>query len=391
MQWPLPPWPMVYVFSGVTAFLLAAFLTPVLVRLLTHFEVMDQVSPEKIHTKPIPRGGGIVIFLAFAIAVLLPNYRDNPMKGVMVGAFICLVVGALDDWKGGIPAVIKLGALTVATLVMSAFGVQVTLFSSFALNLFVTWLWIVGVTSAFNGIDNMDGLSTGIAVIVSSMFLLIATQSYYAAGTETSLAWFGLLASGLIGACLGFLIHNFFPAKVFMGDAGSFFLGFTLAALGVMGEWSSQNAVVSCTIPILILGIPIFDFAYTVLSRIIHGQTTTLRQIIEHCDMDHLSHRLVNIGFSQRGAVLLIYLMAVGLGTTGILLRNSGSLLDIALSMMQAAAVLSVIVMLVRTAAKKEAGIQELQQWQLDTMESLSLLPKPKEAKQSPPELEKSA
>lgn len=287
---PFPAWPVLYLYTGGIAFVLSAFLMPVAIRLLRRYNILDELTDSKIHETPTPRGGGIVIFLAFAIAVLLPNYRDNPMKGVMFGAFICLMVGALDDLKGGVPAMLKLGALTLATLIMSFFGVQLNVFGNYPLDLLLTWLWIVGVTSAFNGIDNMDGLAGGVAVIVSSMYLMIALDSYYVAGTQTSLSWFGLMAAGLIGSNLGFLIYNFKPAKVFMGDAGSFFLGFILAALGVMGEWA-DNRIVACTIPVLILGVPIFDFAYIIINRIYTGETRTIRSVIEHCAPDHLSHR----------------------------------------------------------------------------------------------------
>jgi len=345
-----------YLYTGAIAFVLAAFLMPLLIRLLRRFDVLDRVTTEKIHTQPTPRGGGIVIFLAFAIAVLLPDYRDNPMKGVMIGSFICLVVGAIDDLRGGVPAVMKLVALTWATLVMSLFGVQLKLFGFFPLDLFVTWLWIVGVTSAFNGIDNMDGLAGGVALIVSAMYLTIGLDAHYAAGTETSLSWFGLLAAGLIGANLGFLLYNFKPARIFMGDSGSFFLGFILAALGVMGEWADSR-VVACTIPLLILGVPVFDFTYILIARIIRGETKTVRQVIEHCATDHLSHRLVWLGFSQRGAVLFIYAMAFALGLAGILLRNSTRGFDSVLGLMLGGAIVSLVVALMITAEQRQAAL----------------------------------
>ncbi len=345
---------MLYLYTGGVAFVLSAFLMPVCVRMLRRYNIMDELSDAKIHKKPTPRGGGIVIFIAFAIAVILPNYRDNPMKGVLLGSFICLLVGAIDDLRGGVPAVIKLGALTLATLIMSFFGVQLNLFGYYPLDLFFTWLWIVGVTSAFNGIDNMDGQAAGVAVIVSAMYLTIAVDSFLIAGTETSLSWFGLLASGLVGANLGFLLYNFKPAKVFMGDSGSFFLGFTLAALGVMGEWADHR-VVACTIPVLILGVPLFDFGYVIITRIVNGKTRTVRDVIEHCAPDHLSHRLVWFGFSQRKAVLFIYMMSFALGTSGLLLRNSERGFDSILGLVQGGSVLLLIAILMITSESRHA------------------------------------
>ncbi len=357
MFFALPSWPVVYLYTGAMAFVLAAFSMPPAVALLRRFNVLDRVTDGKIHTHPTPRGGGIVIFLAFAIAVLLPDYRDNPMKGVLLGSFICLIVGALDDLRGGVPAVMKLVALTWATLIMSLFGVQLSLTGFYPLDLFLTWLWIVGVTSAFNGIDNMDGLASGVAVIVSGMYLAIALDAHYAAGTETSLSWFGLLASGLVGANLGFLLYNFKPAKVFMGDSGSFFLGFTLAALGVMGEWADSR-IVACTIPVLILAVPIFDFTYILVARVFKGQTRTIREVIEHCAPDHLSHRLVWLGFTQRRAVMFIYLMAFVLGLSGIMLRNSTRGFDSAIGLIQGLCVVALIVTLMLTAEGRQASLE---------------------------------
>ncbi|MBN2308793.1 MAG: undecaprenyl/decaprenyl-phosphate alpha-N-acetylglucosaminyl 1-phosphate transferase [Candidatus Hydrogenedentes bacterium] len=342
--------------TAVLAFALAALGMPAAIVLLRKLGVVDEVAEHKIHKKPTPRGGGIVIFLAFAIAVLIPNYRDTSMNGVIIGSFICLLVGAVDDFRGGIPAVWKFLTLLVVTGILFHYDVKLNLFKSFPpLDWAFTVLWIVGVTSAFNGLDNMDGLAGGVAAIASTMFLVIALQTFLAVGTESSMSWFGLLSAGLIGANLGFLVYNFRPARIFMGDSGSFFLGFTLAALGVMGEWT-ENRIISCTIPVLILGVPIFDFAYILIARVLRGETRTIRQIIEHCAPDHLSHRLVWIGFSQRKAVLFIYLIAASMGATGILLRNSKAVLDSLLGLTQGLAIVAIVVILMSTAARRHVG-----------------------------------
>jgi len=341
-----------YVWAGTTAFVLAAILTPLFIVLLRRLKMIDDVAEGKLHERPVPRGGGIAIFIAFAVAVLLPNYRDNPMKGVMLGAFICMLVGMADDIRG-VPAVVKLLTLVLVTLVMSYFGVRVTLTGYGAIDLAITLLWIVGVTSAFNGLDNMDGLASGTAAIVSLMFLIIAIMNFFSAGTEHSLTWFGLLAAGLFGANLGFLIFNFRPAHIFMGDAGSFFLGFTLAALGVMGKWN-ENRLIAAVIPVLILGVPIADFAYVLVARILRGETRTLRSVIAHCGLDHLSHRLIWIGFSQRKAVLFIYLVCVALGITGILLRSATTFTETAFALLQGLAILTIVAVLMAAMKKRQ-------------------------------------
>ncbi len=246
------------------------------------------------------------------------------------------------------------------TLILAYFGVRLNIFHNALLDIGLTALWIVGVTSAFNGIDNMDGLASGVSIIVASMFFIIALQAYLVTSTETSLSWFGMLSIGLIGANLGFLIYNFNPAKIFMGDSGSFFLGFTLAALSVMGEWS-ENRIVSCAIPVLILGVPLFDFAYILIARVYRGETRTLRQVIDHCAPDHLSHRLVWFGFTPRKAVLLIYLISIVLGVTGVLLRNTESMLDTQLALMQGGVIVAIVIVLMATAARKHKRTVEAQ------------------------------
>ncbi len=358
----------VYLQVGSMAFVLSALGMPIAMYLLRRFNVMDQVEENKIHTHPVPRGGGIVVFLAFAVAVVVPWYRDNPMNGVLIGSAICMAVGAIDDIRGGISAVFKFFTLVGTTLILSFYGVRLDVFSSMPLDLFVTMVWIVGVTSAFNGIDNMDGLAAGVATIVSTMYMIIAVQAYLTVGSETNLTWFGLLASGLIGANLGFLIYNFKPARIFMGDSGSFFLGFTLAALGVMGEWNS-NPIIACSIPILILGVPIFDFSYIIITRILNGETRTIRSVISHCAPDHLSHRLVWMGFSQRYAVLFIYVVCAVLGVTAILLRNSSSYFDNALALFQGFGIVFVVMILMLIAARRQQDLMRLKPQLIERMD----------------------
>lgn len=345
-------WVRMYLLAGGTAFALALLLTPASVFALHRLGMVDHAAAGKLHKRPVPRGGGIVIFVAFAVGVLLPNYRDNPMKGVLLGSGICLLTGALDDFRGGIPATLKFLILVSVTLIMSRYGVMLKVFQVYPLDLLLTILWVVGVTSAFNGMDNMDGLASGLAAVTSAMYLVIALQAFWLVRTENSLSWFGLLAAGLVGANLGFLVYNFHPARVFMGDAGSFFLGFTLAALGVMGEWS-ENRLMACAIPVLILGVPVFDFIYIVAARIIRGQTRTIRQVINHCALDHLSHRLLWIGFTQRKAVLFIYLISATMGVAAIVIGNSTSLFDMFFALAQGVAIIVIVMVLMSAATRR--------------------------------------
>lgn len=343
-------WPKTYITVAITAFVISAVCMPIAIHFLKKVNLLDAVKKEKIHERPVPRLGGVVMFFAFAVAVILPGYRSHAFNGVMLGAFICLLVGAADDLTGGkIPGLWKFITLIVTTLIMQHFGIHLHAFKTAWLDTAVMILWVVGVTSAFNGIDNMDGLASGIATITASVYLFIAVQAWLVIGTETSVAWFGMLAAGLVGANLGFLLYNFKPARIFMGDSGSFFLGFVLAALGVMGEWT-ENRLISCMIPVLLLGVPLADFAYVLIARIFKGETRTLREVIDHCATDHISHRLTWIGLSQRQAVLFIYLICIALGATGTLVRNSVNYLDSALGVIQGFAILIIVVVLMRVA-----------------------------------------
>lgn len=335
-------WPQTYLFVGLAAFACTAIAMPMAIALMRRFQFVDLPEEGKIHARPVPRGAGVIMWCAFAAAVLLPDYRSHAMNGVLIGSFLCMLTGAVDDFIIRIPGFYKLAVLFLVTLILSWFGVRTSLFHIPWLDTLVTLLWIAGVTSAFNGADNMDGAAGGIAAMVCGCFFVIALQAELTSRYETSLAWFGMLAIALVGVCAGFLLYNWKPAKAFMGDSGSLFLGFMLAALSVMGEWT-EEAWLSALVPVLILGVPLFDFAYVLLTRIVRGETRTLRSVIDHCAPDHLSHRLVLMGFSQRKAVLFIYVFCFALGATGVLIRNSSGLFDGVLAVLQGVAILAMI------------------------------------------------
>lgn len=342
-------WPRTYVYVGLAAFALSAILMPMAISLMRRYGWVDPVEEGKIHHRPVPRGGGVVMWAAFVVAVLLPGYRSDAMNGVLLGSMLCMLTGAVDDFVVRIPGFYKLGVLFIVTLILSWYGVRTGLTGIAWVDTLVTLLWIAGVTSAFNGADNMDGAAGGIAGMVCGFFFLIALQAELGARNETSLAWFGMLAIALVGVCCGFLLFNSKPARIFMGDSGSLFLGYMLAALSVMGEWA-EEAWLAALIPVLILGVPLFDFGYVLITRIWRGETRTLRSVIDHCAPDHLSHRLVLMGFSQRKAVFFIYLFCFALGATGVLIRNSSSTFDGILALAQGFVILAMIIGLMAAA-----------------------------------------
>lgn len=290
------------------------FVTPIIAKLAKIFGILDVPAKNKIHREPTPRLGGLAIFIAYFFSLLLTKNLNYSNEAIVIGGAAVLVLGFLDDiFK--VPAVIKFFYILILTFILAGQGLTVNLFVKlFYLNLFITLLWIVGTTSAFNAVDNMDGLSGGLAAIASIAFFIIAIR--------TSQWEWAFLTIALCGALLGFLRYNFSPAKIFMGDSGSFFLGFTLAAIGIRGEWSA-NSVKASIIPVLVLGVPIFDLSYLVIRRWIEGTAKGVMNAITFCAKDHLSHRLVSLGLTQKISVLFIYLIAVCVSIGAIVLQSA--------------------------------------------------------------------
>ena len=294
--------------------LFSFIITPFVSIIATKFKIVDKPAKNKLHKKSTPRLGGLAIFIAYAIPLLLINGFDHAVRTILLGGFLILVIGVLDDmWR--VSAVYKLVFIFFVTLMLASQGILLRHFHKFPIISFtLTLLWVAGVTSAFNAVDNMDGLAIGLAFIASGTFFMIAIRT-----SQWPLAG---LSVALMGSTLGFLRYNFHPAKIFMGDSGSLFLGFTLASLGIFGEWSI-NPIKASVIPILILAVPIFDLAYIVIKRWLDGVTKGIIEAITFCAKDHLSHRLVYLGLNQRMSVLFIYLISLCVSIGAVVLQNA--------------------------------------------------------------------
>jgi UDP-GlcNAc:undecaprenyl-phosphate GlcNAc-1-phosphate transferase len=301
-----------YMLILITALLFAIGATPLARRLAPRLGVMDQPSTRKIHTKAMPRLGGAAIYLAFILALLLFGDRSYVSQGVsiLLGATLVSFCGIWDD-RWGMRPLLKLGiGQPLAALILVASGIQVSFLSHPILNIVVTIIWVVGITSALNLLDNMDGLSAGVATVASAFFLLLAAMSgQYLVGS---------LAAALLGACMGFMFYNFNPASIFMGDTGALFIGFILAAVGIKLRFPGRMNIVTWMIPVLVLGIPIFDTTLVVVSRLRRGLNPTT-----HPGKDHFSHRLVAMGLSQREAVMAICLICGTLGMLAVFLTQA--------------------------------------------------------------------
>ena len=299
-----------FILMAASALIIAIGGTPLVRYAALQLGILDQPSARKIHRAPVPLMGGAAIYVAFIAALTLWGERSyvNEVVGIFVGATLVSLVGALDDSRG-VGSYFKLLFQVVAACILVFSGVQVRLFDGF-LDIILTLLWVVGVTNAFNLLDNMDGLSSGVATISAAFFTLLAAMSdQYLVGT---------LAAALCGACIGFLVYNWNPARVFMGDTGSLFLGFLLAAVGIKLRFPANTASITWMIPILVLALPVFDTSLVFISRLRRGKNP-----LTSAGKDHVSHRLALRTGSQREAVLLCYLITGGTGLASIFLTQA--------------------------------------------------------------------
>ena len=255
----------------------------------------------RMHDHPIPRMGGLAIFLGFMTAMLLFVPLNTEKQGMLLGAVIIVVLGMLDD-KYALPAKPKFLVQIIAALIAVMAGNRIDVLSN--PNIFspnpvwqlgwwaypVTVVWIVAITNAVNLIDGLDGLACGVSTISAATMLIIALRFRE---SELDVA---IMMAALVGACIGFLPYNFNPAKIFMGDTGSTFLGFIMATVSVTGMFK-QYTIISFVVPFLMLGLPIFDVCFAVVRRVSHGQSPMKP------DRGHVHHRLIDMGFSQKQAV----------------------------------------------------------------------------------------
>lgn len=290
-------------------------LTPVCRRLALRYRVVDRPGGKKIHGEPTPLLGGVAIALALAAGVAASGKADLTSLRILVASGLILLLGVWDDLDPHAEALrwwLRLLYEGCLAGVVVAGGVRITFLGAPWLDVPVTVLWIVGVTNAFNLLDNMNGLSAGVAGIAGATFALL-TARYVNLGAEQLPTAVG--AAALAGACVGFLPANF-RTRIFMGDAGSLFLGFLLSCLAVQGSWRSPTIPTSVIIPLLVLAYPLFDTTLVVVLRLRHGQSPVVG------GRDHSSHRLVRLGLGRVETVLLIYLFAISQSLTALLVSS---------------------------------------------------------------------
>jgi UDP-GlcNAc:undecaprenyl-phosphate/decaprenyl-phosphate GlcNAc-1-phosphate transferase len=319
-----------YLAIAVAGFLVTLIVTPLVRRFAIRRGLVDCPGGRKVHERPIPRLGGVAIFLGVAASVTMQIFGelrlgwggtlvtagtvDVRTLGVIVGMTLVFLVGLWDDLKNLSPGVKFAGQLVAAGVVVAS-GLRIEYIGDpfggglIALGLVsipITLVYIVGFTNVINLIDGLDGLAAGVSTIAAVSLAVLAAQ-----GNRLDAA---AVAIAVIGACLAFLIFNFNPASIFMGDSGALFLGFTLATISLMGVMKS-TATIALAVPLLIIGVPIFDTASAIIRRLLHQRP------IQEADKGHIHHRLLGRGFDQKQTVLIIYVWCIALAAAGYAVR----------------------------------------------------------------------
>ncbi|GIN20778.1 glycosyltransferase family 4 protein [Siminovitchia fordii] len=305
----------------ILCFLASVLITPFVKKLALKYKITDQPNYRKVHTTLMPRLGGLAIYISFLIGLLIFRPQDPHMFYLVIGSLIIIATGVLDDIYDISPKYKLLGQIVAAMVAISGgfdlefinlpFGGELQFGY---LSIPITILWIVGITNAINLIDGLDGLAAG----VSSIALITVSFMAFLQGDLFVLT----IAMMILGSTLGFLVHNFYPAKIFMGDTGALFLGYMIALLSLLGF--KNITFFSLVIPVIILGVPISDTFFAIIRRLINKKPLLAP------DQYHLHHRLLNSGFSHRQTVLLIYGIAVMFSLAAVIFSMStvwGSLL----------------------------------------------------------------
>ncbi|OCA88275.1 undecaprenyl-phosphate alpha-N-acetylglucosaminyl 1-phosphate transferase [Bacillus sp. FJAT-27225] len=298
--------------------------TPFVIKLAIKINATDKPNARKVHEKVMPRLGGLAIFLGVVTGFFAAGLHDQKVTGISIGAILVIIIGILDD-KYGLSAKMKfLGQIAAAGIVVST-GLTIDFISipfmeKINLGIWaipITIFWIVAITNAINLIDGLDGLAAGISSIGIATIAFMA----FIAGKSLILA----LALILLGSTIGFLFYNFHPAKIFMGDTGSLFLGYSISILSLLGLYKSVT-LFSIVVPIIILGVPIFDTTYAIIRRLVN------KRPISAPDKSHLHHRMLALGLSHRNTVLVIYALGILFSVCAVLFETTtlwGSLLII--------------------------------------------------------------
>lgn len=335
--------------TALVSFLIAYLTTPLLRVVAVKLKIVDLPDARKIHRKITPLLGGAAVYMGFMAGLALNQKGACLYLPLIVGSTMIFLLGLADDiWK--LSAQFRLVVQIIAAYVVVIFGERIEFLPYGiywdALEIILTLFWIVGVTNACNYLDGMDGLATGSAVINLLFFAVILFR--------TGQSQIALLSVALLASCLGFLPYNFRHAKIFLGDAGSTLLGFIIASIATTGSWA-EDSIVKISIPILILGVPIFDMVFTTIMRIAEGKVKTFVEWLKYGGRDHFHHYLVELGLTKTGAVLFIYVVTFALGLSALMVSMNSSV-EAFFSLSQAAIIFIIIGVLIVIGSRRRSG-----------------------------------
>jgi UDP-GlcNAc:undecaprenyl-phosphate GlcNAc-1-phosphate transferase len=307
----------IYILAFLVSLLVSIISMPLIIRMANKYGFIDRLNKRKVHKVPMPRLGGLGIILGViaGLCIIRPDYEH--LMGISIGALIIVMIGILDD-KYTLNAKTKFIAQLFAAIIVVTSGLNIPFITlpfsgQFEFGIFsyvITVLWIVGITNSINLIDGLDGLAGGVATIAISTILVMAILDPY---PHLMTIAFSVV---LIGSTLGFLLFNFYPAKIFMGDSGSLFLGYTISIISILGLFKSVTFV-SLIVPIIILAVPISDTLFAMIRRILN------KQGIMSPDRGHLHHCLLAMGYNHRTTVLIVYGFSLFFGVLAIVFTNA--------------------------------------------------------------------
>ena len=331
------------------SFCLSYILTQIMCGLAWRIGAVDRPSSRKMHKNDTPLLGGVAVFLAFSIGAISMLEYSFELKGVVYAATVVFLLGLADDiFK--LSSILRLVVQLGAVCILFYHGLELHFAPDFTefhiLDKLMTVFWVLGIANAVNFLDGFDGLCAGFGAIAAFFFGLLAflTEQYFLM----------FLAFSLTGSCIGFLPWNFRPnktARIFLGDAGSVFLGFTLASFAIMGDWA-ENRYVALTVPILILSLPIYDISMTSFFRIKEGSVKTIRQWFDYTGKDHFHHRLFTMGLGRSSMVFFMYSLNIMLGFSAVIIHTGGTL-EAYLALIQAFLILTMFTISMVYAEKK--------------------------------------
>jgi len=325
-------------------FFIAAFMsliaTPIAKILAVKIGAIDVPKDDRrVHRIPVPRLGGLAIYLGFVISVVVSVPLDRMILGMLIGGTLIVVMGIVDDIKP-LPAKVKLAGQIICALILVIFGMRIGKFTIpftggelLYVGIFsipITIFWVVGITNTLNLIDGLDGLAAGVAIIAALSLSYVAHVHIPETGPIGTITV--LMTLAIAGSAMGFLPYNFNPAKIFMGDTGSLFLGYMLSAISIYGFIKGATALAT-VVPVLALGLPIFDTTFAILRRAVNGKP------IMEPDKGHLHHRLLSTGLGQKRTVLILYAVSGIFGISAALMSTS-KLLDSMIILFAASAVM---------------------------------------------------